>query len=362
MTVTFTLITVQAILRALDRLFTLFGVGVVARPPEWVRNPFERGPTSQARTILISGATGFIGGHLVRRLVTRGDAVVVLTRRPDIALDRFGPHVRIVSRLDELAESTRVDAIVNLAGAPILGFPWTRARRAKLVSSRVETTRALVDLMGRLSHPVSTFISGSAVGFYGIHADEIIDEDAGPANLFQSQLCQQWEATARFAASAGARLVLLRTGLVLGRDGGALPQLARPVRLGIGAVLGSGKQWMSWIHIADLIGLIEFALDRPEVEGAVNAVSPAPATHREFQQQLGKTLRRPIWLWAPAGLLRIALGEMAQLLVDGQRVVPARATTLGFTFRYSTLAKALDDLLQRAPGQVGRRNPNQGGA
>jgi uncharacterized protein len=343
---------------AFSWVFTAFGIGLVAwslrnaiavlslrRPSEWVRNPMPAGSSPTPRTVLISGATGFIGGHLVRRLITRGDKVIVLTRNPDIALDRFGPHVRIATNVNSLDESTRIDAIVNLAGAPILGLPWTRARRRTLLASRVNTTRALTSLMGRLTTPVRVFVSASAIGFYGIGGDEVIDEQGRPSSIFQSQLCQDWEAAARAAARLGARLVRVRIGLVLAKDEGALPQLLRPIRLGLGAVLGSGAQWVSWIHIEDLVRLFEFAIDTPRVSGALNAVSPEPVTHRQFQEALARQIRRPLWLRIPAFVLRIGLGEMAQLLVDGQRVVPTRATTLGFKFRHRRIHDALRVLL-----------------
>lgn len=338
--------------------FTLFGAGLVAwslrnaiavlglrRPPDWVRNPIAAGSSPMHRSVLISGATGFIGGYLVRRLVMRGDKVIVWTRSPDSALSRFGPHVRIVTDLDSLGESTRIDAIVNLAGAPILGLPWTRARRRILIESRVATTRALTSLMARLANPVRVFVSASAIGFYGVGGEQVIDEQGGPSSIFQSRLCQDWEAAAQVAARLGARLVRVRIGLVLGMDGGALPQLLMPIRMGLGAILGNGAQWVSWIHIDDLIRLFEFAIDTPRVSGALNAVSPEPVTHRQFQHALAQQLRRPLWLRAPSLVIRALLGEMAQLLVDGQRVVPARAAALGFKFRYRRLQDALAVLL-----------------
>ena len=343
---------------AVSWMFTIFAVGVFLwsvrntiavighrRPAEWVRNPLVRGENASPRRVLISGATGFIGGHVVRRLIARGDSVTVLTRDQDVALNRFGPHVRIVTHLDQIAADARIDAIINLAGAPILGMPWTKGRRRVLMESRLNTTRALVALCARMERPPRIFVSASAIGYYGVREDERIDEQGEPQAIFQSELCQQWEEAAMGAQSLGARVVRLRTGLVLGRDGGALPSLAMPVRLGFGAIIGSGRQWMSWIHIEDLVRLVEFALDTPSLRGAVNAVSPNPATHLLFQKTLAGALRRPMWMRIPAFLLRAGLGEMAQLLVDGQRVVPARALAAGFTFRHPDLRTALDKLV-----------------
>jgi uncharacterized protein len=339
-------------------VFTVFGVGVFAwslrnaiavvrlrRAPEWARNPVLPRWKAAPRTVLVTGATGFIGGHLVRRLIRRGDHAIVLTRDADHALDRFGPQVRIVTSLNQLEDDTRVDAIVNLAGAPIMGLPWTRARRAKLIDSRVGTTRALISLMGRLVRPARVLLSASAIGFYGVRANEWLDEHSKPTSDFQSLLCQQWESTAAAAEELGARVVRVRIGFVLGRDGGALPQLLLPIRLWAGALLGSGTQWVSWIHIADLIGLFEFALDTPEVHGPINAVAPMAVTHAQFQRALGTTLHRPVWLRIPAFILRGTLGEMSQLLVDGQHVVPRRAVETGFKFRFRQLSGALADLL-----------------
>jgi len=343
---------------AISWVFTVFGVGVFAwavrnavavlklrRPPQWSRNPILVGMKLAPRTVLVSGATGFIGGHLVRRLLVRGDRVIVLTRDADHALDRFGPHVQIVANLNDLGNDTKIDAIVNLAGAPILGFPWTQARRATLMGSRVKTTRALVGLMGRLTRPPRVFVSASAIGYYGVRGNEWLDENSAPSCDFQSLLCQEWESAAAAAEGLGARVVRLRIGMVLGRDGGALPQLLMPVRLFAGAVTGRGNQWVSWIHIADLVRLFEFSLDTPTVQGPVNAVAPMAVTHRQFQRALASVLHRPLWLRVPAFILRTMLGEMAQLLVDGQHVVPRRANEAGFTFRFRQLNGALAQLL-----------------
>jgi uncharacterized protein len=200
----------------------------------------------------------------------------------------------VVTDLDQIDAQTRVDAVINLAGARILGLPWTRGRRRTLIESRVRTTRALVNLCARLQRPPRVFVSASAIGYYGVRGDERIDEQGEPQAIFQSELCQRWEEAAIAAESLGSRVVRLRIGLVLGRDGGALPSLAMPVRLGVGALLGSGKQWVSWIHIEDLLRLIEFALDKPSVRGALNAVAPNPATHLQLQHTLAHSLRRKV--------------------------------------------------------------------
>jgi len=339
-------------------VFTLFGGGVFAwairnalavvslrRPPEWSRKPILVGLSAAPRTVLVTGATGFIGGHLVRRLLGRGDQIIVLTRDADHALDRFGPHVRIVTNLEDLEADTRIDAVVNLAGAPIMGLPWTRGRRATLIDSRVRTTRSLIVLMGRLARPPRVLISASAVGYYGVRGNEWLDEHSSPRPDFQSRLCQEWEAAAVAAEGLVPRVVRLRIGFVLGHDGGALPQLQMPVRLWAGAILGRGGQWVSWIHIDDLIRLMEFALDTPAVSGPVNAVAPMAVIHSQFQRALGAALHRPMWLRVPAFILRVLLGEMAQLLVDGQHVVPRRAIEVGFRFHFRQLGEALADLL-----------------
>jgi hypothetical protein len=311
--------------------------------------------TSQAnrRSVLISGATGFIGGHVVRRFLARGDTVTVLARNPGKARDRLGPEVRIVTSLDALARDTPVDAIINLAGAPILARRWTRGRRQELLASRLVPTQALVEFAGRLANPPPVFVSASAIGYYGVHADEPLDERAGPQAIFQSEICSRWEAVAVAAQSTGTRVVLLRLGVVLGRDGGALPSLATPVRLGLGGVLGTGHQWLSWIHVGDVVRLIEFVLDNPAVHGPLNAVAPAPETQRAFQQALAKQLHRPLWLRVPAVVLRLGLGEMSELLVDGQKVLPAKALAAGFEFRYPQLEAALNDLLSAAAASKG---------
>ncbi len=343
-----------------SRLLALAAVGVLLmglrnlaaalrhyRPPGWVRSPLAAGVRPQPRRILVTGATGFIGSALVRKLLLRGDAVTVLSRSREKALDRFGPQVRVVENLAELPAAERIDGIVNLAGAGILALPWFRARRRLLLHSRLATTEAVVALCRRLVQAPAVLVSGSAIGFYGVRGEEECDEESPPQTRFQSDLCQQWEALAARALPLGTRVVWLRTGLVLGRSGGALPRLSLPVRLFAGATLGSGRQWMSWIHVADLVRLILFALDHPAVSGPLNGTAPEPVRHGDFQRALAAQLRRPMWMRVPAWVLRLGLGEMAELLADGQRVIPRKALALGFEFRYRTLGAALAALFPR---------------
>jgi uncharacterized protein len=302
--------------------------------------------TPSPRTFLVTGATGFIGRHLVGRLVGRGDRVIALARRPAAAAG-LGAGVEVVQDLAGLPADQRIDGIVNLAGARILGLPWTAARRRELLGSRLGTTDAVLALAARLERRPSVLVNASAVGYYGLSGDAPVDEDAPPQPVFQSELCRQWEARATGAEALGLRVVRLRFGVVLGADGGALPQLARPVRLGAGSVLGSGRQGFPWIHLDDALRLIAFALDVEAVSGALNAVAPQAVTHRQFQQAMGRALSRPVWIPVPAFALRAALGEMAQLLVDGQFVQPRRTLAAGFRFRHADLDAALADLLAR---------------
>ena len=320
------------------------------RPAEWLRDPIASAESPTGRGVLVSGATGFIGGHVVRALRRRGDTVWVWTRNADRALARFGPHAHVVTSLAEIPDNAKIDAIVALAGAPVIGPPWTRARRQLLIDSRVKTTQALLDWCAKRSAPPRVLVTASAIGFYGPAGDDWLSESSPAKEFFQSRLCVEREAAANAAEAQGIRVVNVRIGLVLGRDGGLLPRLALPARLGLAAVIGDGRQWMSWIHIADLVRVVEYALDDSAVRGALNAVAPAPVRQRDFQRSLTQALRRPLWLRVPAFALRAALGEMAQLLVDGQRVAPRRLLQAGFEFRHFTLDSALRDLIPDRAG------------
>ena len=301
------------------------------------------------RGVLITGASGFIGRHVVRMCAARGWSAWAWTRDVARTRARLGAQAQVVSRLEEIPADASIDAIVNLAGAQVIGPPWTQARRRLLIDSRVKTTDAAIVWSGRRASRPRVIISASAIGFYGPAQDEWLDESSPPQpQTFQSQLCIAREEAANAARHLDMRVVNLRLGLVLGADGGILPRLALPAKLGMAAVIGDGQQWMSWIHLDDLLRIIELALADESVEGAVNAVAPVPVRQREFQRALTQLLHRPLWLRVPAFALRAALGEMAELLVRGQRVKPLRLSEMGFEFRYPTLDAALRAILTRA--------------
>lgn len=299
-----------------------------------------------SRTVLVTGATGFIGQHLCRRLLEQGDGLIVLSRDTRRARAIFGAHARVVASLDEISTPERIDVIVNLAGARILAMPWTKARRAELLDSRLRTTNRVTELIARLANKPEVLINASAIGYYGVRGDEEITEAARGQPIFQSHLCQTWELAAQAAEQHGVRVCRLRFGLVLGADGGALPDLARPARMHLRMVLGSGQQWMSWIHIEDLLNLLCFCIERNEMRGGINVTSPRPVRQEQFVATLAAQFGRSIPLRVPEAVLRTALGEMSQLLLDGQRVLPTKALCRSFEFRFAELDVALRDLLR----------------
>jgi uncharacterized protein len=313
----------------------------------WVKRGLKPRRSAEPKTVLVTGATGLIGSKLVYRLLGRGDGVIVHARNAAKAADLFGPHVDIVTDLAEVPADTRIDAVVNLAGAPIAGAPWTRRRRALLLESRLGVTRALLALVERLAVKPTTWINASAIGYYGARdGDAALNEKSGTGSGFQAELCRRWEETAARAAEHGVKVCTLRIGVVLSSDGGALPALARPVRFLAGTLLGSGRQWVSWIHIDDLLDVISFVLKEATLAGQVNATAPVPVRHDELMTAIATALRRPLWrVHVPAWLLRFALRELAELFVDGQRVTPNRLLALKFRFRYENVGAALEQAL-----------------
>lgn len=352
----------------LSVLFTLFAIGVGA----WaVRNGMAVAALGRscrsastvpadaphdpriAPAVLVAGGTGFVGRALVARLVRERRRVIVLARDLVQARADFGPRVWVVDRLDAIPPETRLDAVVHLAGARVLGLPWTAARRRLLLGSRVETTRALVALMRRLQQPPRVLVAASAVGFYGAGAGSAsapVDESAPPrTGQFQSELCAAVEHEARRAEALGVRVVRLRLGVVLGREDGAYPMLALAARFALGAVLGSGAQAAPWIHLDDVVGLACRALDDGGLAGAINAVAPDTPVQARFARALAASFGRGVHLRVPHGPMRRLLGEMAELLLEGQHVAPAAALRAGYAFRFPTLESAFADLAV-APG------------
>lgn len=303
--------------------------------------------------ILISGSTGLVGTALVQSLGRRGHSVARLVRAGTALESKdAGQAERIawdpLANEFDAAGAEGADAVVHLAGASIAGGRWTPARKELLRTSRIDATRHLVGALAKLLRPPRVFVAASAIGYYGSRGDETLTEASASGDDFLAGLCREWESEAARAAQFGARVVNVRFGIVLARDGGALPRMAMPIKLGIGGKLGSGRQWMSWVTLGELIRIIEFALASETLAGPVNVVAPNPMRNSEFTSVLAKTLHRPAAFSAPEFALRIALGEMAgALLLGSQRVEPCRLVAAGYSFEQPSLAEALADIYQR---------------
>jgi len=296
--------------------------------------------------IVIAGGSGFLGGPLAEVYAEEGHDVRVLTRGLPAGESRHdsGTGVPGVTRVGWKPDGQSgpwaaaldgADAVVNLVGAGIADSRWTPQRKAELRDSRVVPTRSLVAALASVGAPPPVFISGSAVGYYGASGDEPKTESAPAGDGFLAHLCQEWETEARRAESTATRVVPIRSGVVLERTGGALPKMITPFRLFAGGPVGSGRQYMSWIHRIDWVELVRWIVETPAVTGPMNATAPMPVTNREFARALGRALHRPSLLPVPGFALKLALGEMAgPVLLTGARILPARAQALGFHFRY----------------------------
>ena len=306
--------------------------------------------------VLITGATGFIGRALVPLLRREGHQLIALVRSVERARSLLGAEVEAVAlsagthALREALE--RSDAVVNLAGEAIMGGRWTEARRRVLVESRMQLTKQLVGAIAEARPRPKTLISGSAVGYYGDRGSEVLHESSSGSTDFLAQLCQDWEAAARLAEDFGLRVMTLRTGVVLGRDGGAMAQMLPPFRLGVGGPVGSGRQYMPWIHLHDLVRVIATALSDDRYEGPVNGAAPEQATSREFAKALGRALHRPAVLPVPALALKVIFGEAAGVLLGSQRVEPRRLRELGFTYRFPMLDQAVADIVHTGDAEI----------
>ena len=295
--------------------------------------------------VLVSGSTGLVGtalieslerqGHKVARLVRQGTAVKGTASEERIAWDPVGGGF-------DAARAEGADALVHLAGASIAGGRWNGARKELLRTSRIDATRHLMGALARLQRPPSTVVAASAIGYYGSRGDELLTEASAPGNDFLAGLCREWEREQVRGAEFGARVVNLRFGVILSKSGGALPRMALPIKMGVGGKLGSGRQWMSWVTLAETIRIIELALANAALAGPVNVVTPNPEQNSDFTKVLAKTLHRSAPLPAPVFALRLALGEMADaLLLSSQRVVPSKLLGAGYSFEQPNLAQAL---------------------
>lgn len=295
--------------------------------------------------ILLTGGTGMIGRALCAYWAEQGHRLIVWSRQPAKVAELCGPSVRGIARLEELTDEP-LDAVVNLAGAPIADRPWSKKRKALLWASRIGLTEQLLAWLHSREQRPAVLLSGSAVGWYGDGGEQELNENTPRVtDDFAAQLCGAWEEAALRAEALGIRVVLVRTGLVLNPDGGMLKRLLLPFKLGLGGRLGDGRQWMPWIHFADQIALMDFLLQHSEARGPYNACAPLPARNAEFTKAMGQALSRPTLLPVPAFALRAGLGEMSGLLLGGQRAVPMRLLEAGFSFRFTHLDVALVDLL-----------------
>ncbi len=305
-----------------------------------------QGSNQPARQFLLTGGTGFIGQALIRRLLAQGNSVIVWTRDAKKAAWLFDGKVLCVSQLSDIPVSTQIDAVINLAGARILGLPWTVQRQRVLKRSRIDLSASLIEFLAKRSQRPQHFIQASAIGYYGIQPqgdDSALDELSPPQPIFMSELCQQWEQQAALAAELGCSVTRLRFGLVLGR-GGAWPMMSLPFKLGLGGRLGSGQQWYSWIHLDDLLNIIMHALNQQAVAAqnqVWNCCAPEAVKQTEFARICGKVLHRPAILPTPAWPIRYLLGQQSALLLEGQRVYPRALLAQGFEFTYPSLESAL---------------------
>lgn len=296
---------------------------------------------------LITGGTGFIGTRLCGVLLEGGHKVTVLTRDIDKAREKVDKRIKLIASLDDLLGDSPCDVIVNLAGEPIAEGRWSGEKKKELIESRVSITESVVGLIGRLNKKPALLVSGSAIGYYGSYGDEELTEVSEPHEEFTHELCSRWEESAREAEKFGVRVVLIRTGIVLGAGGGALSKLLPPFRLGLGGRIGNGRQFMSWIHIDDHIGIMLHTIKDSSLSGPINLTAPNPVRNREFAATLATVLRRPAILPVPGLLLKLVYGEMAEvLLLSGQKVLPRKAEDSGYSFLFPELEGALRDILK----------------
>ncbi len=301
--------------------------------------------TLAGKRVLITGGTGFIGSALCTSLIQSGCKITVLTRNIKKAAEKFQGRVEFIDDLKHLGSDEYFDVVINLAGEPI-AQRWTRTSKARILSSRINTTKGLLAYFDRAHRKPTIFLSGSAIGWYGIHDSKVFDETSQPSDnpigAFAKQVCSEWESEALKANAYNIRTVILRTGIVLEKDGGTLSELLFPFDFGIGGPIGNGKQGFSWIHKDDLIGLILFAIENNAVSGIINGTAPEPVINKVFSTALGKAMKRPSLLPLPPFVLKLIFGQMAEeIMLNGQMVTPRNTVQFGYVFQYPTIDSAL---------------------
>lgn len=296
--------------------------------------------------IFITGGTGLVGDALIHNLLRQGHQVMVLTRNRGRGKEKFGDKVEFCTTLDSIGTFDDYDAVINLAGEPIIGKRWTKKQKEKLCNSRWNITRKLSDMIKKSSNPPKVFVSGSAVGYYGAQKDNILTESSAPHKEFTNHLCEEWERLALEADSKDTRVCISRTGIVLSKKGGMLSIMLLPFRMGLGSVFGKGKQYISWVHIQDMINAIIFLLHTPEARGIFNITAPNPVTNKRFANVLSNIIYRPRIFRIPAFVLKMMMGEAATMVVDGQRVIPQHLQNLHFRFTFEHLDESLRSILK----------------
>lgn len=296
--------------------------------------------------ILITGGTGFLGNHVCQLLLQQNHQLTVISRQPQLVFTRYSGRVRALRRLTDLIVSDQFDAVINLSGEGLLDKPWTAQRKLELHTSRVNFTEELVDWMRRVQYKPKVLVSMSASGWYGDQADTILDEDSFYQDSYLHHLCEDWEKAALAADKLGVRVCILRSGVVLGRDGGIIKRLLPVFGLNFGGRIANGKQWVSWIGLHDYLAAVMFLLEHGSAKGIFNLTSPQPVSNADFADKLAHCLHRRAFLQVPSPILRLLMGEMATLVLDSQRCLPSRLLDIGFSFRTPSLAKALAHELQ----------------
>ena len=293
---------------------------------------------------LITGGTGFIGSALCNELLKdKNNEITILSRNPEKTL----PQVKSINNLNTIEKNASFDIIINLAGEPIADKKWTKEQKQKIISSRIDTTEDIIEFIKNSENKPKLLISGSAIGYYGIEQSNTDhDENDMSDDSFSSDLCKKWEETALQANTYGVRTCLLRTGIVLGKNGGALSKMLMPFKMGLGGKIGSGEQWMSWIHLDDLVGIILHCIKQDTLNGPINGTAPKPSTNDDFTKALGKALNRPTFMPMPKIIINMLMGQMGvELLLSGKKIMPTKALDSGYQFKYTTLDSALDNII-----------------